>query len=369
MTVIVLIDNREALPVRAIPFVTGWKMPPDQVAWSLAHKDPAQKLEGITAKRRLATGEVREVLPKAWDRVVAEIEALTATLQENGLHPPRNRPTWERESLRCLPAECFVWRDEFEMAFRRAYSPRRRLILDLQRGDLGERAGERDLDFTPLIPDLAAVLEGFPELLGDPPGRGGENETSSPVPAEVNSAHPCDVFRAMEKLTADELSITFVGEKGESGLAASNMLEVRARDVTRRLSLAELDLADRRGGIANHQAAILLAMAEKRYPKRAKQNAQKMTRLRKVLREKFGIKDDPFETYREGSGWVPRFTIVDKRGAADERARRDAERRTVSYDEMTERDESTPGDTAGAYSYQRENDAADKWLEDNDPDA
>jgi hypothetical protein len=77
MTVIVLIGNREAIPVRAIPFVTGWKMPPDKLAWSLAHRDDAETLEGVTAGHLLSNGQIGQMLPKEWDGIVRQIDALT----------------------------------------------------------------------------------------------------------------------------------------------------------------------------------------------------------------------------------------------------------------------------------------------------
>ena len=149
---------------------------------------------------------------------------------------------------------------------------------------------------------------------------------------KVNSGNPCKVFIAMDTLTADEITIAFVGDKTESGLAANNMLEISARNVTRRVALAAVDLVDRRGGTLNHQAAILLGMAQNMTPKPTKETPRRMTRLREVFSKHLGIKDDPFEDYRPGAGWVPRFKIVDKRGAADERAKTRAERRTESYD-------------------------------------
>jgi hypothetical protein len=37
MSVVVSINGREAIPVRAIPYVTGWDVSPDMVAQSLAN--------------------------------------------------------------------------------------------------------------------------------------------------------------------------------------------------------------------------------------------------------------------------------------------------------------------------------------------
>lgn len=160
--------------------------------------------------------------------------------------------------------------------------------------------------------------------------------------------NPFDVFRALKKLTADEVSITFVQVKNASGIGANNLLEISARGKTKRVALAAFDLENMQSGGLNAQGAILLDMAQRRYPKHSNPTAVKMTLLRRALRKCLGIQDDPFEKYRRGTGWEPRFKIEDKRGAADERAKREAERRTDSYEQMNERGD-TAGDTNQAY--------------------
>lgn len=142
--------------------------------------------------------------------------------------------------------------------------------------------------------------------------------------------HPCEVFLAMEDLTADEISIAFVGDKGE-GLAANNMMEISARTVTRRVPLAALDLVDCRNGSLNKQAAILLAMTQGKSPGSSPKISTSVKRLREVFRKHLGIQDDPFEHYRPGVGWKPRFEVSDKRGAADERAKKEGERRSIRH--------------------------------------
>ena len=163
----------------------------------------------------------------------------------------------------------------------------------------------------------------------------------SGMPAEVAPAivaeNPCAVFLAMENLDASELTITFVGDKSETGLGANNMLEILARKETRRVALAVLELVDRRRGSTNSQGVVLLGMALKKKLTHTGANAAKMKRLRDVFRSHLGIRGDPFESYRKGAGWVPRFKIADNRGAADERAKREAERRTDSYEQLNER--------------------------------
>lgn len=188
------------------------------------------------------------------------------------------------------------------------------------------------------------------------------------------SAKECAVFRAMKNLTADEMSITFVGDKPEFGIGANNMLEISARGEIKRVPLAALDLVDRRSGSLNSQCAILLGMTQKMKQIRTDNKfAAQMTRLRAVFRTHLGI-TKPFDNYRVGTGWEPRFKIEDKRGALEERAKLEAERyKTYSFEEMAE-----CGTQFGNADQMlqpldaendNENDAASNWLKENDPDA
>lgn len=158
MNVIVMIEGREAIPVRAIPFVAGWTMSPDAVAKSLARTTHFDRLEGIKAYH-LSVDGVAPMLPKEWDGIKADLEILSAKLESTEIVDQENYPTWRRESILLLPPACFVWRDEFERAFRETYSEERHHLLE-------EREGDRELNFTPRIPqDLAAVvMEGFESL-------------------------------------------------------------------------------------------------------------------------------------------------------------------------------------------------------------
>lgn len=67
MGIEVVIGGREALPVRAIPYITGWTMSPDMVAAGLAITDLARRLEKIAAYHLLTDGSIAAMLPKEWD--------------------------------------------------------------------------------------------------------------------------------------------------------------------------------------------------------------------------------------------------------------------------------------------------------------
>lgn len=182
-------------------------------------------------------------------------------------------------------------------------------------------------------------------------------------PAVTAGTNPCAAFLAMENLVGSEVSIVFVGDRSDSGLGANNMLEISARSTTKRVALAALDLVDKRKGVANFQAGILLGMAQKTTLKHTAENAARMTRLRDALRKHLGVTGDPFERYDKSTGWVPIFKIVDKRGASEDRAKRDAERRTDSFEQLNEQGERF------ATNDDDESGSGAAWLKANDPDA
>ena len=198
-----------------------------------------------------------------------------------------------------------------------------------------------------------------------------DTETITNIVHTSTLENQCAVFLAMKNLTADEVGITFVGDKAESGIGTNNLLEISARSETKRVALAEIGLIDLHRSSLNDQGVILLGMAQKKILPSTGPNRKKISRLRAVFRNHLGISDDPFYPYRKsvGCGWEPRFKINDNRGAADERARREAERRTMSYEQLMESGEKIGDSNLTHQSFDSENDAADDWLKKNDPDA
>ena len=153
MSALLLIEGREAIPVRLIPYITGWTMPPDVVAKSLGHEATFGKLPGLFAYH-LHEGGWPKMLPKEWGNVIADIEILTEVL--NAKETQEHFPEWRKRAISVLPAGVFVWKDEFVPAFERAYRKARIEIID-------ERPGDRELNFSPYIPpDMRSeIFEGF----------------------------------------------------------------------------------------------------------------------------------------------------------------------------------------------------------------
>mgnify|MGYP001766867989 CR=1 FL=1 len=153
MTCVFIIAGREAIPVRAIPLVDGWRsFTPDEVARGLAHRNESGKLEGLTAYHIASDGSISAMLPKEWDAVVDALDELSTTLNEAG----QSRSVWRERSIRELPSRCFVWRDEFERCAARWW----RMVHIV-----GERPGDKALNFAPRIPPTLedAVFEGVPK--------------------------------------------------------------------------------------------------------------------------------------------------------------------------------------------------------------
>jgi len=151
---VVIIAGREALPVRAIPFVTGWQsFSPDAVAEGLAHRLESGKLEGVTAYHIASDGSISAMLPKEWDGPARALDALSARLDEM---EGDSYPAWREQSILELPSHCFVWRDELEKSVTGWWR-----VLYI----VGERPGDKELNFTPRIPPNLedAVREGMPK--------------------------------------------------------------------------------------------------------------------------------------------------------------------------------------------------------------
>ena len=173
-------------------------------------------------------------------------------------------------------------------------------------------------------------------------------------------------FLTLAGLAPEEIRMAFVGDTVESGLAGNNMLEVSAREVTKRIPLAALDLTDRRSGSLNSQGAILVGMAHGLKMDASNETSAKIARLRKVFRANFGVQE-PFFPYNAADGWLPRFQIMDRRGAAADRARRDAESKTVSLDQLLDSGFQLDGNLISDAQSEAAGDAADRWLRENDP--
>lgn len=187
------------------------------------------------------------------------------------------------------------------------------------------------------------------------------NDQHNKVSAKEVSDGPLAEFRAMQNLTCEELSITFFGDK-EDYLMSTNMLEISARGVIKRIPVAAFGLVNNHSGKTNFQGQILFSMTLNKKLLSSKENITRVKRLRDLFKIHLGITHDPFLPYQSSYGWMPRFKLQDRRGAADIRAKRQAEIRTVSYDDdknntVEQNDEDDMG-----VSFNSDVNSADDWM-------
>ena len=144
-------------------------------------------------------------------------------------------------------------------------------------------------------------------------------------PAKSNTSDPLGVFRQMENLSWQEVSISLV---------AGDLIEVSVRGQVKRVSYFDLGLVDKRigKGVLTLQGIILLNMATltRSSDKGYKKN---LSRLRKTLQTRFGIDQNPFYPGNYPDRHFPVFELNDSRDKADERARDRAMRRSGTYDD------------------------------------
>lgn len=165
-SLIVQIGGRDALPVRAIPFVTEWALSPDEVALHLARRPmggyPFEQLRNTSAYH-LHLDSPLEMRPKEWERIAVQVDALSHQLKtkfpddDQGNIDATGCGDWELCSVEKLPSGAFVWLDEFEKDFNQTLHG----LLD-KKGE--EIFDGRHLNFTPKLPSNEVrkmVREGF----------------------------------------------------------------------------------------------------------------------------------------------------------------------------------------------------------------
>jgi hypothetical protein len=169
VNVVVLIDGREAVPVRAIPLLTNWEtMSPDIVARALAWDEDSIRFEGLQA---FHYDNRPRALPATWWENVAcrKLRALRDSIKAAELTHETGLQEWRQKSIEVLPAGVFVWRDEFEPMHCRRYGPEGTTLL---KNGVQVSGAEHErlvaLDFDPYIQDpefQRQVMEGFEQVV------------------------------------------------------------------------------------------------------------------------------------------------------------------------------------------------------------
>ncbi len=148
MNVIIKINGREAIPVRAIPLLTDWGITPLTLASILAETEPLIRMRAVHAYYVSGDCLPVRVYPKSWDCIEADIDALTEKHRALETTPNERYSIWRRDSIVALPAGMFVWKDEFETEWG-----------SLVGYSVPARPGDHALNFSPFIdPALAEIV-------------------------------------------------------------------------------------------------------------------------------------------------------------------------------------------------------------------
>lgn len=169
------IGGREAIPIRAIPFITKRRLAPDELASTLAGMGrPERQSLGKLVAYHLVDGKPQPTEPRDWFGVANSLDVLKTHLRAKYPNPDpddaydaRGVDAWHRESPLMLPKDAFVWRDEFEAAYRADFSDG-----NLSYPKEGELASK--LTDTPMgVDDMRdMVMEGFSVNVPDSTTRG-----------------------------------------------------------------------------------------------------------------------------------------------------------------------------------------------------
>lgn len=186
-SLIVSINGRDALPVRAIPYVAGRSFySPDEVAKHLARAidAPFARLQNTTAFR-LSGQSPKPVLPKDWHATVAYIDALESKLKRKQHSHAEGYAKWLKQATRLLPAGVFVWCKQFDKDFRR----------DIKKIATSEmRKGDDKLDYSPMLleHERKMILEGAPTQPADDLTPAQKPDEPADAPAEPSNAEGND---------------------------------------------------------------------------------------------------------------------------------------------------------------------------------
>lgn len=154
-----IVDDKQLYPIRLIPYATGWKIAPDELARIFAERDGFYHIK-IPTFHIKSDGSYQPMLAKEWDAIITDLEILTTSLKSKETNYDENYKVWRTESIWHLPTGTFVWLQDLIAAFNSAFS-KERMTLD------NERAGDRKLNLSPAIPVGVSniIYEGFEPLI------------------------------------------------------------------------------------------------------------------------------------------------------------------------------------------------------------
>lgn len=180
--VLTKIGNREAIPVRAVPFATHFHIDAKGLAGLLyennLYYDGQAKVEAheiklaqLRKQKRVLyayyihEGDVKKIEPVDWHEIFLDLKALQEELcNYDKNHKTNSRKKWQERSTTLLPAGVFLWKDDFEAMWGSLITTDCADEDDLSISLLNETEGERQVNYFPRLESkwiATAVIEGF----------------------------------------------------------------------------------------------------------------------------------------------------------------------------------------------------------------
>lgn len=123
MHVVFQVDGRDAVPIRAIPFLTDWReLTPGVLVHLLAGDEDLFAPFQLAAWRVEEGGRVVEITSRFWIEKMREAAALGEEVSAAHIGVESQRQRWRRDVLRVLPAGTFVWREDLDRFVERMVS-------------------------------------------------------------------------------------------------------------------------------------------------------------------------------------------------------------------------------------------------------
>lgn len=169
MNVVLTIEGREAIPLRAVAYVCYWNADPKEIASACA-TPPTKEIGGYSIRNRhsLPTYLVsrcahRPMQPVEWEPFKLELECLEKGLKVDERTDDENWARCRKQAVLQLPDGAFVWLDDFQRWFSNTRPLKDAATLSNDGEDDSFENESDALNLDPYIPPemRAAVLSGF----------------------------------------------------------------------------------------------------------------------------------------------------------------------------------------------------------------
>jgi hypothetical protein len=181
-TVVTKIGDREAIPVRAVSFITHHQIDALALAGLLYENDlyydglaKVEKADIHHAQLKKGTrtlyafcvngGEIKKIKSVYWHDVFFDLKAIRENLRAfDAKHKTNSRQEFRKKSLKRLPAGIFLWRDDFEKVWGGLVAEDSADDNECETSFINETEGVRLIDYSPEMESkeiALAVMEGF----------------------------------------------------------------------------------------------------------------------------------------------------------------------------------------------------------------